>query len=90
MSNVVQFLEALARNPKPLSAADFAIAVTNAELEPVVSQAVLDGDLNALNNSLGGRLMMCIIVPAENDEPQEDESKEGDEPSEQETSSRAA
>jgi hypothetical protein len=92
MSNVVQFLEALARNPKPLSATDFAAAVDNVELDPATRQALLDQNADALNQALGGRLkMMCIIAPAENDEPQEGEQPDGDEEApEQEASVRAA
>ena len=92
MSNVVQFLEALARNPKPMSAEDFATAVANAELEPAARQAILSRDADGLNRVLGGRLnVMCLVVPAENDEPQEGEEREGETPpAEQSPSSRAA
>jgi hypothetical protein len=91
MSNVVQFLEAMARNPKLLSAEDFAAAVAHAELEPTARRALLDGDATALNQALGARgTMLCFVVPAENDEPQEEEEQEGEEPPQKETSSRAA
>lgn len=92
MSNVVQFLEALARNPKPLSAADFAVAVAAAELDPKAEAALLAHDTEALSRALGGRIkMMCMVVPAENDEPQQDEDKDSDdEVPEREASSRAA
>ena len=90
MSNVVQFLEAMARNPKLLSAEDFAGAVAHAELEPTAQRALLDGDATALNQALGAReTMLCFVVPAENDEPQEEE-QEGEESPQKETSSRAA
>ena len=81
MSNVVQFLEALARNPKPLSADDLAAAMANAGLETTVQRALLDQNIAALNESLGGRgTMLCFIAPAENDEPaKEDEPVEGEE-----------
>lgn len=91
MSNVVQFLEALARNPKPLSAEDFAAAVVNAELDSASQQALLDRNAEALNRAIGGRLsMMCMIVPAENDEPQQDEDRDGEEDTPERESSRAA
>ncbi|MFC5578963.1 hypothetical protein ACFPOA_13195 [Lysobacter niabensis] len=91
MSNVVQFLEALARNPKPMSAEDLATAVANAELEPAARQAILSRDPDGLNRVLGGRLnVMCLVVPAENDEPQEGEEREGEPPAEQAPESRAA
>jgi hypothetical protein len=91
MSNVVQFLEALARNPKPLSAEEFAAVVVGAELEPAAERAVLARDANAINQLLGGRIsMMCLIAPAENDEPQEEEREGEDETPDSETTSRAA
>lgn len=90
MSNVVQFLEMLARNPQSLSAQDFAIAVAKAELEPAAKQAVLARDADAINQLLGGRIsMMCLIAPAENDEPREEEQESEEQP-EQEATSRAA
>lgn len=92
MSNVVQFLEALGRNPQPLSADEFVQVVTSAALEPGVQQALLDRDADALNQLLGGRLsVMCMIVPAENDEPQrEDEQEDEGEVPDDKESSRAA
>lgn len=90
MSNVVQFLEALARNPKPLSAEDVAAAVLGAGLDPDVQQAMLDRDANSLNRVLGGRAtMLCFIAPAENDEPQKDEPQE-DQPEKESPSDQPA
>jgi hypothetical protein len=90
MSNVVQFLEALARNPKSLTTEEFAIAVANAELDPAAREALLRGDTMALNQAVGGRAtVMCFVVPAENDEPQEGEEEQEESP-EREASSRAA
>jgi len=80
MSNVVQFLEALATSPKPLSPDEFAAAIERTELDPSAQKALLERNADALNKALGGRLkMMCMVVPAENDEPQEDEGSDGDE-----------
>lgn len=91
MSNVVQFLEALARNPKSLSDEEFVTAVANAELEESAEQALLDRDAAALNAALGGRAtMLCFVAPAENDEPQESDETEEEESPEREASSRAA
>jgi hypothetical protein len=91
MSNVVQFLETLARNPKPLSPEEFAAAVVNAELDTASQQALLAKDANALNRVLGGRpTMMCLVAPAENDEPQDDEQPDGDEEAPQSEASIAA
>jgi hypothetical protein len=91
MSNVVQFLEALARNPKPLSAEDFAVAIADAGLEPAARQALLARDADVLNQLLGGRIsMMCLIAPAENDEPQEEEREGEEETPDREVTSHAA
>lgn len=91
MSNVVQFLEALARNPKPLSVEDFAAIVNQADVDVAAKQALLDRDADGLNSLLGGRAkMMCMIAPAENDEPQRDEEQEGEEEAPQREASRAA
>ena len=91
MSNVVQFLETLARNPKLMSADDFAVAIANAELGAASQQALLAKDANALNRVLGGRpMMMCLVAPAENDEPQDDEQPDGEEEAPQREASIAA
>src|SRR5688572_9535650 len=82
MSNVVQFLEALARDSKPLSAEHVAAAVMGAGLDPAAQQAILDRDTASLSRVLGGRTtVLCFIAPAENDEPQSDEPHK-DEPQE--------
>lgn len=92
MSNVVQFLEALARNSKPLSHEEFVAAVMRAKLEPNARKALLERDVEALSRELGGRgAMFCAIFPADNEEPKEDETPEdGGETPEQEPNSRAA
>jgi hypothetical protein len=92
MSNVVQFLETLARNPKPLSTDDLSAAISSAGIEPAARKAILDSDTDALNRAVGGRAtMLCFVAPAENDEPKDDEEQEGEkEAPDQEVSSRAA
>lgn len=92
MSNVLQFLESLGRNPRPLSADEFTAAVANADLAPAARNALLERDVEALNRELGGRgFMLCLIYPADNDEQPGDEAPAGDEeiPGE-ESASRAA
>ncbi len=92
MSNVVQFLEELARATKPLSAEEFAAAVASAGVDAAAYRALLDRNADALNQALGGRpAMMCMIVPAENDEPQpEEEPGRENEDTPQRETSRAA
>jgi hypothetical protein len=89
MSNAVQFLEALSRNPKPLSADELSAATM--DLEPSARQAIIGGDAHALNQVLGGRtVMMCLVAPAENDEPQEGEEQEDEQESPDQTASTRA
>lgn len=91
MSNAVHFLESLARNPMSLSPEAFASVVAHAELEPEIQQALLMRDIVALNELLGGRpKMICVVAPAENDEPVDDDHDGEGETPEQEESIRAA
>lgn len=91
MSNVVQFLEALARNPMPMTADEYATVVARVEMDSVAQKALLTRDADALNKALGGRIkMMCMVVPAENDEPQDDEEQDDGESPQREESSIAA
>lgn len=79
MSNVIQFLESLGRNPaNGLSPADYAAAVAVLEIDDAQRQALLDRDHAALNGLLGGRAKMyCLVAPAEN-EPQDDQRESDD------------
>jgi hypothetical protein len=93
MSNVVQFLEVLARNPKPLSHDEFIAAVAGAGLEPAVAKALLERDVVALGRELRVRnAMFCVVFPADNEEPSEGEEQDGggEAPEQEETSSKAA
>ncbi|GAB3346195.1 hypothetical protein [Lysobacter tyrosinilyticus] len=91
MSNVVQFLEALARNPKPMSPEEFASDVISAELDAAAETALLQRDAIGLSRAIGGRSnVMCLIVPAENDEPQENDQDGDEQAPDSEPSSRAA
>jgi hypothetical protein len=79
MSNVIQFLESLGRNPaNALPPADYAAAVAALDIDDAQRQALLDRDHAALNGLLGGRAKVyCLVAPAEN-EPQQDEQRESD------------
>jgi hypothetical protein len=92
MSNVVQFLETIARNPKQISAEEYVAIVIAAGLDSAMERALLTNDVTALNHGLGGRsAVACLIFPAE-DEPNDGEEKEGDgdEAPEQESAALAA
>ena len=79
MSNVIQFLESLGRNPaSALPHADYAAAVAALEIDDAQRQALLDRDHAALNGLLGGRAKVyCLVAPAEN-EPQQDDQQESE------------
>jgi hypothetical protein len=92
MSNVVQFLEALARNPKALSSEEFVALIMGANLDPLVRKALLERDVALLCRELDTRgPMCCMVFPADNEEPKEgDEQRDDNETPEQEPSSKAA
>ena len=81
MSNVIQFLEAMGRNPgvHGLSAADYAASVASLEIDDAHRQALLDRDHAVLRDLVDGRpQMMCYItVPSPDDHetiPDDDDS----------------
>lgn len=83
MSNVIQFLEAMGRNPgiHGLSAADYAASVALLEIDGAQRQALLDRDSATLSDLVDGRArMMCFIsVPSPDDhEAIPDDDKDGD------------
>ncbi len=66
MSNVIEFLAAMGRRPGTLSAAEFAATVTSLGLDHACERALIDRDVGALNQLLGGREgMRCIVWPTE-------------------------
>ena len=83
MSNVIQFLEAMGRNPviHGASAADYAATVALLEIDGAQQQALLDRDPAALNDLLDGRrrMMFYINTPSPDDhEAIPDEDNDGD------------
>ena len=85
MSNVVQFLESLGRNP----AVNYSAAVAALDVEDAERQALLARDQSALNDLLGGRKkVLCALFPAEGDEPQQEEQPEPDDAPGEEASIR--
>lgn len=98
MMNVVKLLEEVACKPMPLSGEVLAATLANATLDVSeqtlahVTQALLSSDAHALNVVLGGReRMYCAVFLPENDEPNEEPLRKGDdEVPDEETSVRAA
>lgn len=64
MSNVIQFLEAMGRNPgvHGASAADYAASVALLDIDGAQRQALLARDPWALNGLLEGRAKMFFMV----------------------------
>lgn len=76
MSNVVQFLEALSLSANNLTERDYVHAVSAADFEPHVQDAMLKRDVASLSNLLGGRCsVMAFILPAEEEQ---DGQKDGE------------
>lgn len=89
MSDVVQFLEALARNPQGLDEAEYAGAV--ALLDSAVHQPLLARDVVALTQSLGRpATYACMVTAPDHDEPQQDEKRDDGDENPAEPLSRAA
>lgn len=79
MPQTIQFLEALGRNPAPI---DYAAAVARLDVDEPQRQALLDRNPAALNDLLGGRhKMFLLILPA--DEPAPDSEEQPEEPAEE-------
>lgn len=84
MSNVIAFLESLGKNAahSQLSGEAYVAAVDALGLDDAPRQALLDRDADALSGLMGGRMkMMCLLFPADGEEPQKDQGPaEGEEP----------
>jgi hypothetical protein len=79
MSNVIRFLETLGREPAATPEA-YARAVQALDVDPQVRDALLRRDRAALDRLLGARHNILIaLVPAEDDEPAEQEPNDDDE-----------
>jgi hypothetical protein len=80
VSDVIQFLEALACHPRGLERRSREEAL--ASMDPDAREALLAGDAVALARALDARpVMACFVAAPENDEPAEDEQPaEQDEP----------
>ena len=84
MSNVIQFLEAMGRDPgvHGASAADYAASVALLEIDGAQQQALLTRNPAALNDLLDGRSrMFCFVnTPSPDDHeaiPDDDEDGDG-------------
>ena len=84
MSNVIQFLEAMGRNPgvHGASAADYAASVALLEIDGAQQQALLDRNPAALNGLLDGRSKMMFYIntpsPDDHEAIPDDDDSDGD------------
>ncbi|MDQ3269506.1 MAG: hypothetical protein M3Q11_04860 [Pseudomonadota bacterium] len=84
MSEVIQFLDAIGRNPSP-SPAGFAAAVGMLQIDADQKQALLDRDQLALAALLHARpKMYCYINAPGNDDPEPMQDDDGDVPEQEE------
>ena len=84
MSNVIQFLEKMGKDPAmaKLDQDEYAAAVDALGLDDAPRRALLDRDADSLNGLLGGRhKMVCMLFPADGDDNKKDDDQEdGDQP----------
>ena len=84
MSNVIQFLEVMGRNPgvHGAFAADYAASVALLEIDDAQRQALLDRDHAVLSDLVDGRpKMMCYITvpnPDDHESIPDDDDSDGD------------
>jgi hypothetical protein len=82
MSNVIQFLESMGKNAAlaNLSPEEYTAMVKALNVDDMAEHALLNRDHVELNDSLGGRIkMMMMLVPAEDDQGEgKDSDKDGD------------
>lgn len=86
MSNVIQFLETMGRNPSMtrVSTVDYAASVALLEIHNEQRHALLHRDQDVLSGLLGGRSkMLCSVFPADDDQKDDqkhDNEREPEEP----------
>ncbi|MBB1088768.1 hypothetical protein H4F99_09725 [Lysobacter sp. SG-8] len=92
MSNIVEFLESLGRNPALASSVDVEAAACAAGLDPETAKAVATGEANAIARlSAAPPIVFCGLFSPEEDAPaREDEPAEPDEAPDEEKASIAA
>jgi hypothetical protein len=75
MSNAIQFLETLGREPvcRSILSTDHEASIAALSLDQAQRDALLDRDHGKLSQLLGGRAKMMLQIWAPDQEPQEDE-----------------
>lgn len=77
MSNVIQFLESLGRNPLP--SGEYGAAVAALKIEDGERQALFDCDGMQLNELLSGRTKMYFMVATPHEDVPEDSPEDSPE-----------
>jgi hypothetical protein len=84
MSNIIQYLEAIGRDPTfaALGPDQYAAAIAALDIDEAPRKALLRRDGAALNDALCGRpTLFCLVAPAEDDDAPTEEPAQ-DEPAE--------
>jgi hypothetical protein len=85
MSNVIGFLEKMGQDASLRHATynEMELALTSAQIEPEMQEAIIAGDKSQLELLLGARInIVCSVFPGKEDDDEEDEespSKDDDE-----------
>ena len=91
MSKVIDFLQALGDGSATTADAGFVAAVDALEVDDAMRQALLNRDQDAINLILGGRQnVFCLLVPAEEDDKQQDDEPDRDDNDKEKENIRAA
>jgi len=84
VTNAIQMLASLGSNAAAsrMQAAEYAAVVTALGADSELTQALLDRDVAAISRTLGGRAtMICMVSPAEEEQPENTPDEGSEEPS---------
>lgn len=91
MSKVIDFLQALGDGSTTAADAGFVAAVDALGVDDAMRQALINRDQDAINLILGGRQnVFCLLVPAEEDDKQQDDEPDRDDNDKEKENIRAA
>jgi hypothetical protein len=78
MSNAIQFLESLGGSAEPMSAEQYARAVAALDVDAGLRQALLERDGGRINQLLGGRGSMMLVLAPADEKPADNDRTEDD------------
>lgn len=77
MSNAIAFLESLGSSANPVGDEQYARAVAGLDVDASLRQALLDRDGGRINQLLGGRGSMMLVLAPADEKPADDDRTEG-------------